>query len=67
MGGMFSVVKVRDDVAPGDHRDPGPYRHPPGTLAHEYTGALPDTPRAAAPPADAGTVQVRKPAGPHHH
>ena len=67
MGGMFSVVKVRDDVAPGDHCDPGPYRHPPGTLAHEYTGALPDAPRAAAPPADAGTVQVRKPAGPHHH
>ena len=31
MGGMFSVVKVRDDVKPGDYKDPGWYKHPPGT------------------------------------
>ncbi len=33
MGGMFTVVKVRDDLAAGDHRDPGWYINPPGTVA----------------------------------
>ena len=33
MGGMFTVVKVRDDLASGDYRDPGPYRNPKGTVA----------------------------------
>jgi hypothetical protein len=33
MGGMFTVVKVRRDLAPGDYRDPGWYQHPPGTVA----------------------------------
>jgi FtsP/CotA-like multicopper oxidase with cupredoxin domain len=32
MGGMFTVVKVREGLAPGDYRDPGWYRHPPGTV-----------------------------------
>jgi FtsP/CotA-like multicopper oxidase with cupredoxin domain len=32
MGGMFTVVKVRDGLAPGDYRDPGWYRHPAGTV-----------------------------------
>ena len=67
MGGMFSVVKVRDSVKPGDYSDPGWYTHPSGTLAYEYTGTepreLPPAARAAAPPADAATLQVRKPAG----
>ena len=33
MGGMFTVVKVRDNIAPGDFTDPGWYRHPAGTIA----------------------------------
>jgi FtsP/CotA-like multicopper oxidase with cupredoxin domain len=66
MGGMFSVVKVRDDIRPGDYKDPGWYAHPPGTQAREYTGALPDAPRAAAPQPDAATVKARKPAAGHH-
>jgi hypothetical protein len=33
MGGMFTVVKVREDLAPGDYRDPGWYKHPQGTVA----------------------------------
>ena len=33
MGGMFTVVKVRDEDVGGDNRDPGWYRHPPGTVA----------------------------------
>jgi FtsP/CotA-like multicopper oxidase with cupredoxin domain len=63
MGGMFSVVKVRDDIARGDFKDPGPYKHPAGTLASEYTAELPEAARAAAAKADAGTLQVRKPTG----
>lgn len=33
MGGMFATVKVRDDIARGDYRDPGWYDAPPGTVA----------------------------------
>ena len=34
MGGMFTVLKVREGLARGDYRDPGWYRHPPGTVAY---------------------------------
>ena len=37
MGGMFTVVKVRDDLARGDYRDPGWYRHPQGTVARRVS------------------------------
>jgi hypothetical protein len=72
MGGMFSVVKVRRGQARGDYRDPGWYRHPAGTQACEWTGALAQPPRAQ-PAASAPTgqpeveVQVRKPSGHAHH
>ncbi len=33
MGGMFTVIKVRENLARGDYRDPGWYKHPPGTVA----------------------------------
>ncbi len=67
MGGMFSVVKVRDDVRRGDYTDPGPYAHPPGTRAHEVTDDVPPPARASAPQADAATLQVRKPRGHEGH
>jgi len=35
MGGMFTVLKVRADVAPDDYTDPGWYQHPEGTVAYE--------------------------------
>ncbi len=38
MGGMFSVVKVRAGLASGDYKDPGWFKHPPGTVAYEYKG-----------------------------
>ena len=68
MGGMFSVLKVRRDQAPGDYSNPGWYKHPPGTLATEYKGEV------AAPlhstddlseQAAANELQVRKPGGGH--
>ncbi|MBU0913273.1 MAG: copper oxidase [Gammaproteobacteria bacterium] len=38
MGGMFSVLKVREDQAPNDYKDPGWFKHPEGTVAREWTG-----------------------------
>jgi FtsP/CotA-like multicopper oxidase with cupredoxin domain len=69
MGGMFSVVKVRDGIARDDYRDPGPYRNPPGTVAYEWTGEAPAverpaTPRAAEPQVE---LDVRKPGAHDHH
>jgi FtsP/CotA-like multicopper oxidase with cupredoxin domain len=63
MGGMFSVVKVRDDMKRGDYSDPGWYAHPAGTVAREYTGDLPPPSRGEVPTADASTLKVRKPDG----
>jgi hypothetical protein len=76
MGGMFSVLKVRKNQKAGDYSDPGWYRHPPGTVAYEWTGALPDPTRVQAEgkgsmkplakPAQETEVTVRKPTGGHH-
>lgn len=37
MGGMFTVLKVRDDLKPGDYDDPGWYKHPKGTVARRVS------------------------------
>ncbi|MGE3772103.1 MAG: multicopper oxidase family protein [Gammaproteobacteria bacterium] len=37
MGGMFTVVKVRDALARGDYRDPGWYAHPGGSVARRVS------------------------------
>ncbi|GIK86394.1 MAG: copper oxidase [Burkholderiales bacterium] len=66
MGGMFTVVKIRDDQKPGDYTVPGWYTHPKGTQAFEWTGDLPPPPQAAAGAPDGRTLKVRKPDG-HHH
>jgi hypothetical protein len=36
MGGMFTVVKVRENLAANDYTDPGWYQHPNGTVAYEW-------------------------------
>jgi FtsP/CotA-like multicopper oxidase with cupredoxin domain len=46
MGGMFSVVKVREGLAANDYSDPGWFKHPEGTVAWEWTGELPAPARA---------------------
>jgi len=46
MGGMFSVVKVRESLARNDYRDPGWYKHPERSVASEWTGAMPVVSRA---------------------
>jgi hypothetical protein len=35
MGGMFTILKVRRDIA--DYEDPGWYKYPPGTLSDQAT------------------------------
>jgi hypothetical protein len=49
MGGMFSVVKVREGLASADYRDPGWFKHPPGTVAYEWQGAAPTNAQAPGP------------------
>jgi hypothetical protein len=35
MGGMFTVMKVRDGLGRNDYADPGWFKHPAGTVAYE--------------------------------
>jgi FtsP/CotA-like multicopper oxidase with cupredoxin domain len=69
MGGMFTVLKVRADQKPNDYSDPGWYRQPPGTRAHEVAQAPDIRHQAATPPTKTQpghTAQARKPTG-HTH
>jgi len=73
MGGMFSVVKVRDGLARNDYKDPGWFQHPPGTVSREWNGPLPaattapaaQQPRAGAAPGP--ELRAVKPAAGHKH
>jgi hypothetical protein len=67
MGGMFTVVKVREGLARDDYKDPGWYRHPPGTVAYEWTGALPETSRTTETRDTGVTVRARKPSAHGSH
>jgi FtsP/CotA-like multicopper oxidase with cupredoxin domain len=74
MGGMFTVVKVRDGLASNDYKNPGWYKHPKGTVAFDFEGsklaALGEPGRQPLPPGNAPgeiEVQVVKPKGGHAH
>jgi FtsP/CotA-like multicopper oxidase with cupredoxin domain len=56
MGGMFTVVKVREGLAADDYKDPGWYKHPAGTVAFEI-----DNPNAPAPRRQTGAAPSTKP------
>jgi FtsP/CotA-like multicopper oxidase with cupredoxin domain len=66
MGGMFTVVKVREGLARNDYADPGWYRHPPGTVSYEWTGQAPVAERATPAEEGARVLSARKPAS-HSH
>ena len=79
MGGMFSVVKVRRDQGRGDYKDPGWFKHPPGTNAFEWAASMPEPARflseggqsmPSSPRAKGLSeveVQIRKPVGHSGH
>ena len=64
MGGMFTVLKVRDTIA-SNNADPGHYKHPKGSLAYELAdnAALPEAAKQASPivAKPALELNVRKP------
>ena len=60
MGGMFTVVKIREGLARDDYKDPGSYKHPQGTLAYEIETPQNDAPRQTGPK-DKTTTKGPKP------
>jgi hypothetical protein len=60
MGGMFSVVKVREGLAKNDYKDPGWFKHPK-VLLRSSTRAR-SSPRRRVP--NNGPRPVRKPTSP---
>ena len=70
MGGMFSVVKVRQGLAANDYKDPGWFNHPEGTVAYEWKGESKNVERAEPPVIDKATTvefQVKKPGAASQH
>jgi hypothetical protein len=49
MGGMFTVMKIREGLARDDYKDPGPYKFPKGTVAYEVDAPPADAPRQNKP------------------
>jgi manganese oxidase len=63
MGGMFTVVKVREGLAADDYKDPGWFAHPKGTVAYEIEGPAAPPPRQSSPATSIAPAQVVKPKG----
>jgi FtsP/CotA-like multicopper oxidase with cupredoxin domain len=47
MGGMFTLVKIRADLARNDYRDPGWYKAPKGSVAYLWQGEEPPLSRGS--------------------
>ncbi len=72
MGGMFTVMKIRKGLTRHDYRDPGWYKHPPGTLAYEWKDGgvtVPEPVRAQGAQVKSGdeVLKVQKGSGHHGH
>lgn len=61
MGGMFSTVKVREGLARNDYKDPGNYRHPAGTVAHEVQVDSGNAPRIETKDTSSTNLKAVKP------
>ncbi|MBX3610430.1 MAG: copper oxidase [Hydrogenophaga sp.] len=66
MGGMFTTLKVRADLKPGDYADPGDFKQPPGTQARLVEGAQAPAPVRAPANPNPPDGRARKPSG-HQH
>ncbi len=70
MGGMFSVVKVREGIAANDYKDPGWYKHPEGTVSYEVNVPATEPKRQsgnADPRIPAREVKIVKPGTKGNH
>jgi hypothetical protein len=71
MGGMFSVVKVREGIARDSYKDPGDYKHRAGTVAYEYQGIVTEPARKGPPPSGRPGAEFNVikpgPSGGHQH
>ena len=72
MGGMFTVMKIRANLARGDYRDPGWYQAPPGSVAYLWEGETPPADRGAIEPAPSDApgeapFEVHKPSNHQEH
>ena len=68
MGGMFSVVKIREGLDANDYSDPGWFENPKGTVAYEWKGEPVATTRAPGSDVnitDQTVVRVVKPSSGH--
>ncbi len=61
MGGMFTVIKVRDDLARGDFRDPGWFANPKSTQAYRVSAEADfgNPVRRGPPPGPAPTLEAK--------
>ena len=67
MGGMFTVVKVREGIGANDYKDPGWYKHPEGTVAYEVATPASEPPRQRGPAAPPGRAPQAVKPSPRHH
>jgi FtsP/CotA-like multicopper oxidase with cupredoxin domain len=69
MGGMFTVMKIRANLAHGDYRDPGWYQAPAGSVAYPWAGEPPPAERGGTAPAaqESAPFKVRKPGASMEH
>ncbi len=58
MGGMFSVVKVREGLDRNDYKDPGWFKHPAGTVAYEVGAPPQEPPRKSGAIPQSGGIDV---------
>jgi hypothetical protein len=60
MGGMFTVMKIREGLGRNDYADPGAYQNPAGTVAHEVKEAgVEPTRRTDKPSTEGATAKVK--------
>jgi hypothetical protein len=59
MGGMFTVMKIREGMARDDYSDPGPYKHPSGTVAYEIDAPAAEPARHTGDKSDPGVAKMK--------